>query len=166
MSRGQQRPPQTWRVAQFDYGAHWILYCQRDASRQECTLKTIHVAAAIIMSGDKILAAQRGYGEFKGGWEFPGGKLEAGESGEQACIREIQEELDVATEDLELLYTAEHDYDSFHLSMDCFTCTIASGEIHDSEHQNLRWLDRDSLWSVDWLPADIKVVEALEAAFA
>ena len=150
MSHGQQRPPQTWRVTQFDYGAHWILYCQRDASRQECTLKTIHVAAAIIMSGDKILAAQRGYGEFKGGWEFPGGKLEAGESGEQACIREIQEELDVATEDLELLYT----------------CTIASGEIHDSEHQNLRWLDRDSLWSVDWLPADIKVVEALEAAFA
>lgn len=129
-------------------------------------MKTIRVAAAIIKKDDKILAAQRGYGEFKGGWEFPGGKLEAGETGEQACVREIKEELGVAIENLEFLYTAEHDYDSFHLSMDCYICNIASGEIHDSEHENLRWLDRESLWSVDWLPADIKVVEALEAVLA
>ncbi len=132
----------------------------------EHTMKTIRVAAAIIVKNNRILAAQRGYGEFKGGWEFPGGKLEEGETGEQACVREIQEELSVTIEDLKHLYTVEHDYESFHLSMECFTCTIASGEIQDTEHENLRWLDRNTLWSVDWLPADIKVVEALEAALA
>lgn len=125
-------------------------------------MKTIHVAAAIIRNNETILAAQRGYGEFKDGWEFPGGKLEPNESGAEACIREIQEELEVTIDDLEPLCTVEHDYDSFHLSMECFLCKIASGTIHDSEHENLRWLDIDSLWSVDWLPADIKVVEELE----
>lgn len=125
-------------------------------------MKTIHVAAAIIRNNETILAAQRGYGEFKDGWEFPGGKLEPNESGAEACIREIQEELEVTIDDLEPLCTVEHDYDSFHLSMECFLCRIASGTIHDSEHENLRWLDIDSLWSVDWLPADIKVVEELE----
>lgn len=125
-------------------------------------MKTIHVAAAIIRNNETILAAQRGYGEFKDGWEFPGGKLEPNESGAEACIREIQEELEVTIDDLEPLCTVEHDYDSFHLSMECFLCKIASGTIHDSEHENLRWLDIDSLWSVAWLPADIKVVEELE----
>lgn len=125
-------------------------------------MKTINVAAAIIRNNETILAAQRGYGEFKDGWEFPGGKLEPNESGAEACIREIQEELEVTIDDLEPLCTVEHDYDSFHLSMECFLCKIASGTIHDSEHENLRWLDIDSLWSVDWLPADIKVVEELE----
>lgn len=125
-------------------------------------MKTIHVAAAIIQKDGKILAAQRGYGEFKDGWEFPGGKLEEGESGEDACIREIQEELNVTVGNLSHLYTVEHDYDTFHLSMECFLCTIESGEIADSEHENLHWLETDDLWTVDWLPADIKVVEVLE----
>lgn len=125
-------------------------------------MKTIRVAAAIILVDGKILAAQRGYGEFKDGWEFPGGKLEPGESGADACVREIREELHVEITELEHLCTVEHDYDTFHLSMECFTCSIASGTISDSEHENLKWLDPEDLWSVDWLPADIKVVAELE----
>lgn len=125
-------------------------------------MKTIHVAAAIIQQNDRILAAQRGYGEFKDGWEFPGGKLEPGETGADACIREIDEELRVRISGLDYLCTVEHDYDTFHLSMECFTCHIESGTIDDSEHENLKWLTSDSLWTVDWLPADIKVVKALE----
>ena len=125
-------------------------------------MKTIRVAAAIIQRPGEILAAQRGYGEFKGGWEFPGGKLEPGETAAEACVREIQEELHVAIGNLNFLCTVEHDYDAFHLSMDCFTCSIASGTIHDSEHENLRWLGINDLWSVDWLPADITVVNVLE----
>lgn len=127
-------------------------------------MKTIKVAAAIIVDGDKILAAQRGYGEFKDGWEFPGGKLEPGESGEEACIREISEELNVRIGNLDYLCTVEHDYDSFHLSMECFTCSIEDGMINDNEHENLLWLDRSSLWNVDWLPADVEVVKKLEAS--
>ena len=96
-------------------------------------MKTIHVAAAIIIRDGEILAAQRGYGEFKDGWEFPGGKLENGETGAEACVREIHEELRVEITDLEHLCTVEHDYDAFHLSMECFTCSIASGTINDSE---------------------------------
>lgn len=125
-------------------------------------MKTVRVAAAIIQNGNEILAAQRGYGEFKDGWEFPGGKLEPGETGSDACIREIREELDVEITGLDHLCTVEHDYDTFHLSMECFTCHIESGAINDSEHENLKWLTQDRLWTVDWLPADIKVVEALE----
>lgn len=127
-------------------------------------MKTIKVAAAIIVNDDKILAAQRGYGEFKDGWEFPGGKLEPGESGEEACIREINEELNVRIGNLNYLCTVEHDYDSFHLSMECFTCSIKDGTINDNEHENLLWLDRSSLWNVDWLPADVEVVKKLEAS--
>lgn len=127
-------------------------------------MKTIKVAAAIIVDGDKILAAQRGYGEFKDGWEFPGGKLEPGESGKEACIREISEELNVRIGNLDYLCTVEHDYDSFHLSMECFTCSIEDGMINDNEHENLLWLDRLSLWNVDWLPADVEVVKKLEAS--
>ena len=127
-------------------------------------MKCIHVAAAIIQDRGSILAAQRGYGDFKDGWEFPGGKLESNETAAEACIREIHEELEVEIGNLEHLCTVEHDYDTFHLSMECFLCQIASGTIHDSEHENLRWLTKDSLWSVDWLPADIKVVKELEKA--
>ncbi len=125
-------------------------------------MKTVNVAAAIICKDGKILAAQRGYGEFKDGWEFPGGKLEPGETGEQACAREILEELRVRIGDIVHLCTVEHDYDTFHLSMECFTCTIVEGVINDTEHENLRWLDANQLWDVDWLPADVKVVRALE----
>lgn len=127
-------------------------------------MKTIHVAAAIIRDGDKILAAQRGYGEFKDGWEFPGGKLEPGETGADACVREIQEELRVTIGGLTYLCTVEHDYESFHLSMECFLCHIERGTINDSEHENLRWVTKDELWDIAWLPADVKVAKALEKA--
>lgn len=129
-------------------------------------MKTVHVAAAIIKDGKKFLAAQRGYGEFKDGWEFPGGKLEPGETGAEACVREINEELHVTVGNLDALCTVEHDYETFHLVMECFTCEIVDGTINDSEHENLCWLDADHLWDVDWLPADIKVVKALEAKLA
>lgn len=129
-------------------------------------MKTLKVAAAIIQDGDRILSCQRGYGEFKGGWEFPGGKFEPGESGEQAIAREILEELHVAIEDISYLCTAEHDYPTFHISMDCFTCRIARGTIDDTEHEDMRWLSRDELWSVDWLPVDVLVVKELEKRFA
>lgn len=124
-------------------------------------MKTVNVAAAIICRDGKVLAAQRGYGEFKDGWEFPGGKLEPGETGEQACAREILEELRVRIGNVSHLCTVDHDYDTFHLTMECFTCSIAEGVINDTEHENLRWLDADHLWDVDWLPADVKVVKAL-----
>ena len=125
-------------------------------------MKSINVAAAIIRQGDKILSCQRGYGEFKDGWEFPGGKLEPGESGEQAIVREIQEELEVTIGDLEYLCTVEHDYDTFHLSMQCYLATIQSGEFKEHAHEDMKWLDADNLWAVDWLPADVKVVKELE----
>lgn len=127
-------------------------------------MKTIHVAAAIIQDGDRFLAAQRGYGDFKGGWEFPGGKLEPNEAADAACVREIQEELNVTVTDLKFLCTAEHDYDTFHLSMDCYLCRIDQGAIEDHEHEDLRWFTIDEIWRIDWLPADIQVAEALEKA--
>ena len=129
-------------------------------------MKTVEVAAAIICADAgghmRILAAQRGYGEFKGGWEFPGGKLEPGEDAAHACAREIREELQVELGGLEPLCTVEYDYPAFHLRMACFTCHIARGAIHDTEHEELRWLAPDELRSVGWLPADVEVVAALE----
>lgn len=125
-------------------------------------MKTIRVAAAIIRKGDQILAAQRGYGEFEGGWEFPGGKLEPEETAEDACAREIQEELSVTIGNLEHVYTVEYDYPNFHLSMECFLCEIAEGVIHDHEHENLRWLAKSELYDVAWLPADKGIIPALE----
>lgn len=127
-------------------------------------MKTIRVAGAIIQHEGKILACQRGHGEFKGGWEFPGGKLEPNESGADACVREIQEELHVTIGDLKPLCTVEHDYETFHISMDCFLCTIESGVINDTEHEDMRWLSKDELWDVNWLPADVDAVKALEQA--
>lgn len=125
-------------------------------------MKTIHVAAAIIYDNDRILAARRGYGEFKGGWEFPGGKVETGESSASACIREIHEELNITLVDPRYLCTVEHDYDSFHLTMDCFLCSMPQETISDTEHEDMRWLDAASINTVNWLPADIKVVQELE----
>ena len=126
-------------------------------------MKTIKVAAAIIMSQGKIFATQRGYGEFKDGWEFPGGKVEPGETSEAAIKREIKEELDTEIEVLELLDTAEYDYPNFHLSMDCFICRIKSGNLTLKEHEAAKWLTKENLDSVDWLPADEEVVEKLKA---
>lgn len=118
-------------------------------------MKTIRVVAAIIIDNGKVFATQRGYGEFQGGWEFPGGKVEDGESLEHALIREIQEELDTEIEVREFLDTVEYDYPKFHLSMDCFVCIIKSGELTLKEHEAARWLSKDNLHSVEWLSADL-----------
>ena len=129
-------------------------------------MKTIKVVAAVICDSlentTKIFATARGYGEFKGKWEFPGGKLEVGETSQQALIREIQEELAVKIEVGELIDTIEYDYPTFHLSMDCFLCVVIDGEIILKEAEAAKWLDKYELYSVDWLPADIALIEKLQ----
>lgn len=124
-------------------------------------MKTIRVVAAVIRSENKIFATARGYGEFKGQWEFPGGKIERGETPQEALAREIQEELDVKIEVGDLIDTIEYDYPSFHLSMDCFWCIVTDGEITLKEAEDARWLSKDKLYSVDWLPADMELIEKL-----
>lgn len=126
-------------------------------------MKTVKVVAAIITKNGKIFATQRGYGDFKDGWEFPGGKVEQGESPEQAIIREIKEELGAQIKVTGFLTTVEHDYPTFHLSMDCFWAELKEGSsVELLEHEAAKWLSLDSLDEVDWLPADIKVVEAIK----
>lgn len=125
-------------------------------------MKIVQVVAAIIRDGDKILATQRGYGEFAGGWEFPGGKVESGESDEVALVREIQEELEVEIEVGEFVHTVEYDYPNFHLSMNCYFGKVVNGEIVLTEHQAAKWLTRDTLMSVEWLPADVSLIELLK----
>ena len=122
-------------------------------------MKVVKVVAAIIAEKGRIFATQRGYGEFKDGWEFPGGKIEEGEMPQQALVREIQEELDTEVEVGDLLGTVEYDYPTFHLSMQCFLCRIKSGRLNLKEHEAARWLAEDELDSVDWLLADIEVLE-------
>lgn len=126
-------------------------------------MKTIRVAAAIIIHENKIFATQRGYGEFKDGWEFPGGKIEPGETPQQALIREIREELDTEIEVGELVDTVEYDYPAFHLSMDCFLCRVKSGDLVLKEHEAARWLSPENLNSVDWLPADEGLIRKLSS---
>lgn len=121
-------------------------------------MKTIRVVAAIIVENGRVFATQRGYGDFKDGWEFPGGKIEAGESPEQALVREIREELDTEVRVERLLRTVEWDYPMFHLSMDCFICKIKSGDLYLREHEAARWLDLEHLNDVDWLPADLQLI--------
>ena len=121
-------------------------------------MKTINVVAAVIMKEGNVFATQRGYGEFKDGWEFPGGKVEAGESPEEALRREIREELEVEVNVGDLIDTIEYDYPAFHLSMKCYACTIAGGSPHLLEHEAARWLSADQLDSVAWLPADITLI--------
>ena len=125
-------------------------------------MKTVRVVAAVIRKDDKIFATQRGYGEFKDGWEFPGGKIEDGETPEQALAREIREELDTEIQVGKLIDTIEYDYPKFHLSMDCFWCEIMQGGLELKEHEAARWLSKEELYSVDWLPADVGVVEKIE----
>lgn len=126
-------------------------------------MKTIKVVAAIIKKGNKIFATQRGYGDLKGGWEFPGGKVEVGESKEEALIREIKEELATTVDVKELFDTIEYDYDTFHLSMDCFICEVKEGHLDLLEHEAAKWLDKNTLDSVDWLPADISIIDKLKS---
>lgn len=125
-------------------------------------MKTIRVVAAVIRSGNRIFAAARGYGEFKGGWEFPGGKIEPGETSEEALVREIKEELNVEISVGSLIETVEYDYPDFHLSMDCFWCEIVNGDIVLNEAQEAKWLSYDMLDSVKWLPADITIIEKIK----
>lgn len=124
-------------------------------------MKTIRVVAAIIIEQGKVFATQRGYGEFKDGWEFPGGKIEPGETPEAAIVREIKEELDTEIEVVKLLNTVEYDYPQFHLSMDCFICRIKSGDLVLKEHEAAKWLAKENLDSVDWLPADLSLVDKI-----
>ena len=124
-------------------------------------MKTVKVVAAIIIHENKIFATQRGYGEFKDGWEFPGGKIEPGETSKEALVREIKEELDIEIEVKDFLETVEYDYPEFHLSMDCFFCVIRSGELVLKEHEAAKWLTVETLDSVDWLPADQGLIEGI-----
>lgn len=117
-------------------------------------MKTIEVVAAIIRKGDKIFATQRGYGEFKDWWEFPGGKIEPGETPEEALVREIQEELDTEISIDKFLYTIDWDYPNFHLTMHCFMSSLLNEALHLNEHEASRWLGKDEIHSVNWLPAD------------
>ena len=126
-------------------------------------MKTIEVVAAIIHQGGKILATQRGYGDYKGWWEFPGGKMEPGETQEQAIRREIAEELNVQIHVERKVCTVEYDYPQFHLTMHCFWCSMAGGELVLREHESAQWLERTQWNAVEWLPADVEVVRALKA---
>ena len=124
--------------------------------------RIINVVAAIIRDGNKIFATQRGYGEFKGFWEFPGGKIEEGETLEQALVREIREELDTEIIVGELFDTIEYDYPEFHLSLNCFWAEIVSGNLTLNEHEAAKWLTKDQLESVEWLPADVALVKKIK----
>ena len=126
------------------------------------TMKQIEVVAAIIRKGDKIFATQRGYGEWKDWWEFPGGKMEAGETAEEALVREIREELSAEIGVEELLCTVEYDYPKFHLTLHCYLCSLLTDELQLNEHEAAKWLAKDELDSVKWLPADWEVIEAIK----
>ncbi|WP_432364380.1 (deoxy)nucleoside triphosphate pyrophosphohydrolase [Blautia luti] len=129
-------------------------------------MKTVKVVAAVIKAVNKngediIFATQRGYGEFKDGWEFPGGKIEEGETPQEALKREIMEELDTEITVGELIDTIEYDYPTFHLSMDCFWCEVVKGNLVLKEAEDAKWLKKDELAKVDWLPADVELIEKI-----
>ncbi|KQC86228.1 MULTISPECIES: 8-oxo-dGTP diphosphatase MutT [Clostridia] len=123
-------------------------------------MKTIRVVA-VIKNENKIFATARGYGEFKGQWEFPGGKIEAGETPQEALVREIKEELETTIQVGDLIDTIEYDYPTFHLSMDCYWCDVVEGELKLLEAESARWLSKEELYDVKWLPADILLIEKI-----
>lgn len=125
-------------------------------------MKTVEVVAAIIVDKNHVFATQRGYGEFKDGWEFPGGKIEPGEFPKQALVREIQEELDTLIEVGELFDTIEYDYPSFHLVMHCFICTIKAGDLRLKEHEASCWVTKDTMDKLPWLEADLLIIPRLK----
>ena len=125
-------------------------------------MKTINVVAAIICQDDQVFATQRGYGAYKDWWEFPGGKIEEGETPEEAIVREIREELDTEIVVEGFLATVDYDYPDFHLTMDCFWSRIKEGKLRLLEHEAAKWLPLDNLRQVNWLPADVMVVDAIE----
>ena len=124
-------------------------------------MKTIEVVAAVIRKDDKIFTTQRGYGEWKDWWEFPGGKMEPGETQEEALEREIREELSTDISVDEFLCTVEYDYPKFHLVMHCYMCSLLTDSLHLNEHEAAKWLGREELTSVKWLPADMEIIERL-----
>lgn len=128
--------------------------------------KTISVVATVIRDGERVFATQRGYGELKDGWEFPGGKIEPGETAKEALVREIREELDTEISVGKLIDRIEYDYPTFHLSMDCFWCEILSGDLVLKEAEDAKWLTKETLDSVDWLPADITLIEQIREELA
>lgn len=125
-------------------------------------MKTIEVVAAVIIDNNKVFATQRGYGQLKDRWEFPGGKVETGESLEDALMREIKEELDTLINVDEYLCTVDYDYPEFHLRMHCYYCSVIKGCLALKEHEAAKWLGPEELWDVDWLPADIEVIKVLK----
>lgn len=125
-------------------------------------MKNIEVVAAVVIKNSKVFATQRGYGHYKDKWEFPGGKVEIGESPEDALVREIKEELDTLISVDVFLCTVVYKYPEFHLTMHCYLCSVTEGCLILKEHEAARWLGKDELWEVDWLPADVEVVKALE----
>ena len=124
-------------------------------------MKIVRVVAAVIRDGDRIFATARGYGEYRGWWEFPGGKIEAGETPEEALVREIHEELDTEIRVGELIDTIEYDYPTFHLSMNCFWAEVIAGRLVLKEAEDARWLTKETLESVQWLPADQTIIDAI-----
>ncbi len=132
-------------------------------------MRTVKVAAAVITRSDEqgnqmVFSTRRGYGDFKGGWEFPGGKIEAGETPQQALKREIEEELNTEIEVGEYITTIEYDYPAFHLSMDCFWCRVIKGKLELKEHEAAKWLTKEQLDSVEWLPADLSIISLIAGA--
>lgn len=125
-------------------------------------MKIIRVVAAVISSDNKIFVTARGYGEFKGQWEFPGGKIEPGETPAEALTREIKEELDTDIKVGKFIHTIEYDYPAFHLSMDCFWCEVIKGDLILKEAEDARWLTKEQLYDVEWLPADLSLIEKIK----
>ena len=140
--------------------------CMGDEAGERLDMKTIRVVAAVICDAfehkNKVFATARGYGEMKGGWEFPGGKIEPGETPQEALVRESRAELDTEIRVGQLIHTIEYDYPKFHLSMDCFWAEVVSGDLTLKEHEDARWLTRERLDEVDWLPADITLIDKLK----